>query len=290
LIHSSPHPFQLLALGVVVVGGCSTLLFHGAVAEKIVDDETGLAAGLISAEEPSAAREEGAGDGHATSKSKGAYAGQRSAASWFSQREFYLCGGKYMCARLMSNLSLTYLPFFVLDSLQMSFINLSTAPAVLYVASFLSTFIQCKLAMRLSCAEVFAVGASISVVACVGCAMLPSAPSPGCLVLYPLITLLGVGTTTCMVTAVASQAELIGKSTSSAAFVYGAMSFLDKFSNGVAIFCIQRHRQSLIDTGGRENSAAFVRQAFTVGCGAAAIAGVAFASLLRLGIVARGCG
>ena len=86
------------------------------------------------------------------------------------------------------------------------------------------------------------------------------------------------------------QAELIGKSTGSAAFVYGAMSFLDKFSNGVAIYLIQLHRHALIEEGGRAGSAPFVRQAFTLGCGASAAAGALFAWLLRLSIASRARG
>ena len=42
-----------------------------------------------------------------------------------------------------------------------------------------------------------------------------------------------------LITSLSLTAELIGSNTESAAFVYGAMSFTDKVSNGVAVMVIQ---------------------------------------------------
>ena len=89
-----------------------------------------------------------------------------------------------------------------------------------------------------------------------------------------------------MVTSVSQQADCIGTRVSSSAFVYGAMSFLDKFSNGVAIYFVQAYRQALseapcdFDRGEACPAQVFTRQAFTVGCGGSALLGMVFAWFL----------
>ena len=100
---------------------------------------------------------------------------------------------------------------------------------------------------------------------------LPAAPDALVWAVYPLIVVLGWGSTTCMVTSVSSQADLIGARVSSGAFVYGSMSLLDKLSNGVAIFAIQAHRQALAEDAQRD----FTRLVLVVGCGGSAVLGAA---------------
>ena len=45
----------------------------------------------------------------------------------------------------------------------------------------------------------------------------------------------GAGTAAILVSSLSLTAQLIGKNTSTAAFVYGAMSLTDKIANGVAV-------------------------------------------------------
>jgi hypothetical protein len=49
----------------------------------------------------------------------------------------------------------------------------------------------------------------------------------------------GAGSSVMLVTSLGITADLIGLNTESGAFVYGAMSFIDKLSNGVAVTVIQ---------------------------------------------------
>ena len=176
-----------------------------------------------------------------------------------------------MFTRLLSNLSLTYLAFFVRDALSLPTSALSTVPATLYLASFGATFVQPSLARRLSRAAVYSLGAAACAAACAGCMALPAAPDALVWAVYPLVVVLGWGSTTCMVTSVSSQADLIGARVSSGAFVYGSMSLLDKLSNGVAIFAIQAHRQALAEDAQRD----FTRLVLVVGCGGSAVLGAA---------------
>ncbi len=52
--------------------------------------------------------------------------------------------------------------------------------------------------------------------------------------------LLGSGGSTILITSLSMTADLIGDNTNSGAFVYGAMSFSDKLSNGIVIALLQQ--------------------------------------------------
>jgi hypothetical protein len=51
--------------------------------------------------------------------------------------------------------------------------------------------------------------------------------------------LFGASSSVLLVTSLGVTADLIGSDTESGAFVYGAMSFADKLSNGIAVTTIQ---------------------------------------------------
>lgn len=57
-----------------------------------------------------------------------------------------------------------------------------------------------------------------------------------------------------LVTSLGVCADLIGQNTESGAFVYGAMSFADKLSNGLAIMLIQYLVKLVIKARGCANS------------------------------------
>ena len=52
--------------------------------------------------------------------------------------------------------------------------------------------------------------------------------------------LLGSGGSTILITSLSMTSDLIGDNTNTGAFVYGAMSFTDKLSNGVVVALLQQ--------------------------------------------------
>jgi len=52
--------------------------------------------------------------------------------------------------------------------------------------------------------------------------------------------LLGAASSVILVTSLSLVTDLIGKNTDSGAFVYGAMSFTDKLSNGIAVAVLEQ--------------------------------------------------
>lgn len=58
-------------------------------------------------------------------------------------------------------------------------------------------------------------------------------------ILYVVTAMLGAGGSIMLITSLSITADLIGPNIESGAFVYGAMSFTDKLSNGIAVMLIQ---------------------------------------------------
>lgn len=58
---------------------------------------------------------------------------------------------------------------------------------------------------------------------------------------FSSILLVGASSSIQLVTSLGLTADLIGQDTDTGAFVYGAMSFVDKLSNGIAIAILQAY-------------------------------------------------
>jgi Na+/melibiose symporter-like transporter len=80
--------------------------------------------------------------------------------------------------------------------------------------------------------------------------------------IYVFSAILGVGNSIIMVTSVCLEGDLIGSNIESGAFVYGAMSFTDKISNGIAILLIQNEREKLQNAPAED--AEFLRQVYCI--------------------------
>lgn len=89
-------------------------------------------------------------------------------------------------------------------------------------------------------------------------------PKCHCVLAYALAVGLGIGNSIIMITSINMEGDLVRMTSSGSAFVYGAMSFTDKVSNGIAIVIIQQYRQNITDEHGCDSpeDAAFSRLAF----------------------------
>jgi len=164
--------------------------------------------------------------------------GQRSVVwtDWFKRPLFYQVGGIYMTSRLIVNISQVYLPLFLIDTLQMNKINISVAPLSVFIVGLLTTSLQKVINLAVGRRNTLLFGILVVLGTSVG-AYFVSASSP--YVVYAVVVGLGVGGTTVLVTALAMEADLIGDDVEGSAFVYGALSFLDKLANGAAVLIIQ---------------------------------------------------
>jgi Na+/melibiose symporter-like transporter len=276
--------FAALAGAIVAIGLVTTIVFHASTPEPSPTPSEAVVESQRDAQSATAAAPPRVPEAAPVAPTR------TRACDWFARAEFYTTAATYMSTRLLANVSQTYLQFFAVDTLRMDVWALSAVPVTLYVASLLATSYQAALARRASRALAYTAGGLLSVGALIGLSLLPPAPDPLHLCVFPLVALLGVGVCGCTVTSVSIIDELIGEATDSSAFVYGALSFTDKLSGGVTVYLIQLHRQHIEDSQcsrtpsqhGRADCLAldhFILVVLSYGCAIAVGCGMLFAWL-----------
>jgi len=159
---------------------------------------------------------------------------------WFKEYQLYQIAVIYMSSRFFNNISQSYLPLFLQLTLKLHATYIATVPLAMFVSAFATSFTMEWVNNKFGRKITAIIGAIFGIFGCLwmryGC--IPGDPSVQYHVFFVAI-LLGIGGTTMLVTSLSLTAEFIGSNTSSSAFVYGAMSFLDKLSTGFGVFFIQ---------------------------------------------------
>lgn len=156
--------------------------------------------------------------------------------NWFSRPDFYQVGLTYMFTRLVVNVSQIYVPFFITLTLDMDSTSVAIIPLLMYLASLIATLLMKRLNSWLGRKLALFVGSVGCIIACAICLFLTDSSAVW---MYPVSILLGAGNAIIMVTSISMEADMIGNNTESGAFVYGALSFTDKLSNGIVVLIIQ---------------------------------------------------
>jgi len=160
---------------------------------------------------------------------------------WFKEPQFYQVAGIYMCTRLFVNLSQAYIPLYLQESLELESKYVAIIPLVMYCSGFVTSF-GMKVLNRVAGRKVSYIAGSV-----VGLGAAIWVYWGDALTyqwfkytgIYFAAVMFGAAGCAVLVTSLSITAELIGPNTESAAFVYGAMSFTDKVSNGLAVMVIQ---------------------------------------------------
>lgn len=208
------HQFQMLVYIVVAIGGVFCFIFHIGTKEKSTrPTQKGLETSQTSLQRS-----------HGTMIWK----------DWLKCRQFYQVAGIYMCTRLMVNVSQVYVPLYVTDTLQLNKDYVALIPLVIYISGFVSSLIIKPLNRFLGRKMAFFLSAVLVLGACDWILVGDVGKQ-----VFGIAILLGSGGSMALVTSLSMTADLINQNTESGAFVYGAMSFTDKLSNGLAVLVIQ---------------------------------------------------
>ncbi|XP_065102865.1 major facilitator superfamily domain containing 12b isoform X1 [Paramisgurnus dabryanus] len=154
---------------------------------------------------------------------------------WLIEPAFYQVALLYMCTRLIVNLSQTYIPMYLTNSLSLPKNFIASIPLVMYVSGLVSSLVMKPVSKRIGTSMTYFVG------------LLPIMVFSYWVLLdmdmgervYGAAVLLGSGSAVILVMSLSMTANLIGDQTQSGAFVYGAMSFTDKVANGLGVMIIQ---------------------------------------------------
>ncbi|CAI6002194.1 unnamed protein product [Closterium sp. NIES-64] len=158
---------------------------------------------------------------------------------WFRQLAYFQVAAVYMFVRLITNVSQAMLPFFLIFDLGLHPSAKATIPALIFICSFITSVVLQELHWDMGRMRVaFSVGAVLWAGASAAFLYVDAGPSME-LVVYALALVVGVSNALMLVTATSLEGVLVGQHVSVCAFVYGSLSFLDKFTCGIALVAIQ---------------------------------------------------
>ncbi|GFY15668.1 major facilitator superfamily domain-containing protein 12 [Trichonephila clavipes] len=165
---------------------------------------------------------------------------------WFTQPQFYMVALLYMSTRLYVNLSQVYMPMYIEDTLELHKNKIAIIPLVIFISGFLSSFLVKFLRRYLGIKATYFLGCMLAIGSCIWI-YLGEGESYSTYHLYAVAVLIGIAGSTLLIISLAFTSDLIANSTTSGAFVFGSMSFVDKLANGVAVVIIQDLHPSMSD-------------------------------------------
>ena len=160
------------------------------------------------------------------------------------EAQFYIFGMVYMFARIALNVNATMIPLYLTRVTMFEAKGelttpwqLAVVPLCSYIASMLfSVFLQATITQKFKNRLIpLLMSAAVTTLGSLPFAFLSEDPSSRWLV-YPLSFLQGLGIALMLNTGTSLINDVIGNDTKSAAFVYGAYSFFDKFANGILLY------------------------------------------------------
>ncbi|ESP00677.1 hypothetical protein LOTGIDRAFT_177990 [Lottia gigantea] len=220
--------FQLLVFIVIAIGLVFSIIFHCGVKEKKKSLEIEAGHSVRDALSDSES-------GMSIEKSMLAKA-KMTVKCWLKEPQFYQIGGIYMSTRLFVNVSQVYLPQYCVESLKLEKKIIAIIPLIVFSSGFVTSLVMKPINKLIGRKLTYLVGGVIGIGSCVWFYFISENQAN---LVYGAAVLLGIGGSTMLITSLAMTADLIGENTESGAFVYGAMSFTDKLSNGIAIELIQ---------------------------------------------------
>ncbi|XP_048065814.1 major facilitator superfamily domain-containing protein 12 [Megalobrama amblycephala] len=200
---------------------------------------------------------------------------------WLVEPAFYQVAILYMCTRLIVNLSQTYIPMYLTNSLSLPKNYIATIPLVMYVSGLVFSLVMKPVSKWIGTSMTYFLGL-VPIMVFSFWVLVDTNMGRR---VYGAAVLLGAGSAVILVMSLSMTANLIGDQTQSGAFVYGAMSFTDKVANGLGIMIIQ----SLHPCHTLESDCKWFYHnvMVTVTAGVAAVAALCLSTLLIWPIVIR---
>lgn len=156
----------------------------------------------------------------------------------FSKLHLYQVALIYTCTRLFCNVSQSLIPLYLHQDLALNRESIAIVPFIMYVSSFVTSWITTQLNEWLGRKLAFTTGCAIGLSGCVWI-WFGTGYDYKVYCVYAVAVLIGAAYSIQLVTSLAITADLIGNDVGNGAFIYGIMSFADKLSNGAVIMVIQ---------------------------------------------------
>ncbi|XP_028097045.1 major facilitator superfamily domain-containing protein 12-like [Camellia sinensis] len=161
---------------------------------------------------------------------------------WFKKVLYYQVALVYVLTRLVTNVSQSFLAFYVINDLQMAQSSKALVPAIIFICSFIvSVLLQGFTWTGQRLKLFFSIGGILWMFCGAGILLLPRSMNA---IMYLLSVVIGIGNALMLVTAISMQGVLVGEDLNGCAFVYGSLSFMDKISCGVALYILESYQNS----------------------------------------------
>ncbi|XP_043279350.1 major facilitator superfamily domain-containing protein 12-like [Venturia canescens] len=197
----------------------------------------------------------------------------KTASALLKDIQLYKVAGVYMPTRLFLNISQIYVPLYLHESLHLPATRLAIIPLAIFISSFVTSLIIERLNTKLGRKISYTIGVVLGVLGCTWI-WFGSGQNYTTYEIYPVSILLGASGAIMLVTSLGTTSDLIGENTESGAFVYGAMSFTDKLSNGLFVMAIQYIRCD-------KSCPMYYRDILTFVCGGSAVFGFFMMLLIK---------
>lgn len=261
--------FEEVAFLILGIGLVFSTIFHIGVRERPAPGSLGASA--------SADSSDGSGSSSSADLVKQQQARPMVWSNWFREAQFYKVGLLYMGTRLTINLTMVYIPNYLVESLHLQKKSVAYIPLVIYISGFISSFLMKFINVRLGKRLTYLIGACLTLGACAWIFFGTHNELFKKYGIFGVSVVIGMSSTTILITSLAITNDLIGSNTDSGAFVFGAMSFVDKISNGVSVMVIENLKSSIAN---QEN---YYRDVLTFVCG-----GAISLSLIALALLTKG--
>lgn len=164
---------------------------------------------------------------------------KKKASEFYKSPQLYKVAIIYTSSRLFLTLSLEYMPMFVNETVLSQSATLATVPLIAFLASCLASMAVNSLTSNCGGNRVtYIIGCILCIIGCIFI-QLHRKKSDETLKIFITAFLFGAGSSVTMVVSLCVTVNLIGSDTDCGAFVYSAITFADKFLNGVAVIIIE---------------------------------------------------
>jgi Na+/melibiose symporter-like transporter len=182
-----------------------------------------------------------------------------------------------MSSRLFIAISQSFISFYLQYTISLPPDYVAVIPLVMYISGFFVSIVLRFATKRYGYKICFALSCLIELGGCLwiwfGCNM-----STAKYEIYPVAILMGAGGSAMLITSLAIVASLIGSNLEGSGFVYGAMSFVDKVSCGIALMLLIDNMP--LDCHSDSGRPDYIRHAIVFGCGSSSIFGLLLIAIL----------
>ncbi|XP_057533720.1 uncharacterized protein LOC130811421 [Amaranthus tricolor] len=162
---------------------------------------------------------------------------------WFHKVLYYQVAVVYVLTRLITNVSQSFLAFYVINDLEMAQSSKALVPAIIYICSFIVSIILQEMSWPSHRLKTFySIGCVLWIVCGAAVLFLPQNLS---VYMYFISVVIGIANALIMVTGIGMQSVLVGHDLNGCAFVYGSLSFMDKISCGIVLYLLESFQSNV---------------------------------------------